>query len=74
MTDQPPQNGTRYVSWKAYHDDQSQRDREVDSRLRKVESVIDQQRGARTLIYFLIGSNLTVIVGLGLVALGLALR
>ncbi len=70
-TDGGRDNGSRYLTWRAYHEDQAAHDRACDAetgslngRLRKVESVIDQQRGARTLVYFLIGSNLMVVVAL----------
>ena len=74
------ENGSRYVTWRAYHDDQAAQrkacDKQyggLDGRLREVESVIDQQRGARTLVYFLIGSNLMVVVGITIALVG-ALR
>jgi hypothetical protein len=35
-----------------------------ERRLSEVESVLDQQRGAKALVYFLIGSNLMVLVGI----------
>lgn len=35
----------------------------VERRIDSLESVIDQQRGAKALVYFLIGSNLLAIVG-----------
>lgn len=34
-----------------------------ERRIDSLESVIDQQRGAKALVYFLIGSNLLAIVG-----------
>jgi len=36
----------------------------LDGRVDDVESSLDQMRGARALVYFLIGSNLMVVVGL----------
>lgn len=36
----------------------------LDTRVDAAESTLDQMRGARNLIYFLIGSNLMVVVGL----------
>ena len=35
----------------------------VERRIDSLESVIDQQRGAKALVYFLIGSNLLAIIG-----------
>lgn len=36
--------------------------RDHESRLREMESIIDQLRGAKALIYFLIGSNLLAVL------------
>jgi len=36
----------------------------LDKRMRALESVIDQQRGARSLVVFLIGSNLVLVLAL----------
>jgi hypothetical protein len=36
----------------------------VERRIDSLESVIDQQRGAKALVYFLIGSNLLAIIGM----------
>ena len=36
----------------------------LDVRVKHMESTLDQQRGARNLVYFLIGSNLMVVAGL----------
>ena len=41
----------------------SRRMEPVERRIDSLESVIDQQRGAKALVYFLIGSNLLAIVG-----------
>lgn len=35
----------------------------VERRIDSLESVIDQQRGAKALVYFLIGTNMLAIVG-----------
>ena len=35
-----------------------------ERRIDSLESVIDQQRGAKALVYFLIGSNLLAILGM----------
>ena len=35
----------------------------VERRIDSLESVIDQQRGAKALVYFLIGTNLLAVVG-----------
>ena len=66
--DERPTNG-RYVTWRAYHEDQATQARArsheqggLSERLRKVESVIDQQRGARAAIYALIGTNAAAII------------
>ncbi len=66
MSDDPT-NG--YVRWRDLEDT---RRREVDSakeyhdrqdaRLDAIESVLDQQRGARSLVYGLIGSNILLVV------------
>ena len=40
----------------------------VERRIDSLESVIDQQRGAKALVYFLIGSNLLAIIGFMLTA------
>ena len=40
----------------------------LEARVNSIESVLDQQRGAKALIYFLIGSNLLAV---GAFALGL---
>lgn len=42
----------------AMSDRQERHERRTDS----IESVIDQQRGAKALVYFLIGSNLLVLL------------
>lgn len=34
----------------------------IETRVNSIESVLDQQRGAKALIYFLIGSNLLAVV------------
>jgi hypothetical protein len=62
-----PTNG--YVRWRDLEDT---RRREVDAakalhdvqdaRLDAIESVLDQQRGARSLVYGLIGSNILLVV------------
>lgn len=35
----------------------------VERRIDSLESVIDQQRGAKALVYFLIGTNLLAVIG-----------
>lgn len=77
--DHPPDNG--YIRWRdldqhreteaaARHlvaDKMEQRMGGLEHRVNTMESVIDQQRGARAMVYALIGTNAAAIV-IGLIA------
>jgi hypothetical protein len=53
-------------------DDQNKVIDDIDKRLDTVESVLDQQRGARNLVYALIGTN-TMAAVIGAIAIATAL-
>ena len=78
MTPLPPQQSTNdHITWRDLEAHRAieavamfeleqrmiRRMEPVERRIDSLESVIDQQRGAKALVYFLIGSNLLAIIG-----------